>query len=155
MTKGVTGKFFWGGKVIFPDFFPGVKCLFPSRKFPFWYTKNKFLWKKKVLSSFWNYFTHFEMWKAKKKKKRSSPHLGTFPSFHFQVSFFSSPFSIFSLPLFPGRSTEISQSEVSGALCPPHLLRHCVWPLHPLTSHHSSQAALALATASLKSSTVP
>ena len=26
VTRGVTGKFFWGGRVIFPDFFPGVKC---------------------------------------------------------------------------------------------------------------------------------
>ena len=28
-TRGVTGIFFWEGKVIFPEFFPG-------RKFPFW-----------------------------------------------------------------------------------------------------------------------
>ena len=39
--RGVTGKFFWVGKVTFPDFFSGMKCFFPGRKFPFWYTQNK------------------------------------------------------------------------------------------------------------------
>ena len=28
-NRGVRGIFFWGGKVIFPNFFPGVKCFFP------------------------------------------------------------------------------------------------------------------------------
>ena len=36
VTRGVTGNFFWGGKVIFPDFFPGVKYFFPDWKFLFW-----------------------------------------------------------------------------------------------------------------------
>ena len=70
-------------------------------------------------------------------KKKSSPHFGTFsspfwnfPFFHFQFSTF--PFTIsldfFSMfPLFtffpslffPGRSVEISQSDVSGGTLPP------------------------------------
>ena len=41
-TREVTGKFFWGGKVVFPDFFPGVKCFFPVEKFPFGRPKTNF-----------------------------------------------------------------------------------------------------------------
>ena len=61
----------------------------------------------------------------KQKKKKSSPHFATFPFFHFQFSFFSSPFSNFSLSLFPGRSAE----ALGGTLppCPPP-----VTPLHCL-----------------------
>ena len=70
-----------------------------------------------------------------KKKKKSSPHFGTFPSFHFQFppsllqfSFFSSPFSpffIFPYLFFPSRWTEISWSEVCGGHSAPLPLRHC------------------------------
>ena len=36
VIRGVTGIFFWGGKVTFPDFFSRCEMLFPGRKFPFW-----------------------------------------------------------------------------------------------------------------------
>ena len=114
-TRGITGKFFWGGKVIFPDFFPGVKCFFPIENFHFGGPKTNFpgFWKvrskkkKKVLSSFCNFSTfHFQFY--------------TFP---LQFSFFSSKFfplfSFFPCLFFPSRSAEISQSEVSGGTLPP------------------------------------
>ena len=52
-----------------------------------------------------------------KKKKKSSPHFVTFPPSTFSI--FLLHFSLFPCPSFPGRSTEISQIEVSeGHLCP-------------------------------------
>ena len=59
---------------------------FPHNKFPFWYTPNKFQWFQKVT--------------------RSSAHFYTFPLpfvvflLPLQFPFFSSPFSLLSLPLF-------------------------------------------------------
>ena len=35
-SRGVRGIFFRGGKVIFPDFFPSMKCFFQVENFPFW-----------------------------------------------------------------------------------------------------------------------
>ena len=105
LHRGVTGNFFWWGKVIFPDFFPDVKCFFPVGNFHFGRPKTN--------------CGHFVKWKAKKKKK-SSPHFETFPSFHFQFSIFllfSSnfpPFSFFPCLFFPGGWQEISPSEVFG-----------------------------------------
>ena len=66
----------------------------------------------------------------RRRRKKSSPHFGAFPSFHFQFStfpftifllFFSilPPFPFFPCLFFPGRSAEMSRSEVSGELCPP------------------------------------
>ena len=75
-TRGVTGKFFWGGKVIFPDFFPCVKCFFPVENFHFGSPKTN--------------VCRFEKWKAKKKTAFSN-----FPSFHFQFSTFSFNFPLF------------------------------------------------------------
>ena len=118
--RGVTGTVFWGGKVIIPNFFPGVKCFFPVENFHFGRPKTN----KKT--------------KQKQKQKRSSPHFGTSASFHFQFSTF--PFTIFLLffsifppfPFFPclflpGRSAEISRSEVSGVTLSP-----CHTPVTPL-----------------------
>ena len=56
--RGVTGKFFWGGKVIFPDFFPGVKCFFPVENFHFGRPKTN--------------FSHFQKWKAKQKQQNKT-----------------------------------------------------------------------------------
>ena len=71
----------------------------------------------------------FEKWeKKKKKKKRSSPHFVTFPPSLLQFSFFSSQFHTFSFfpcLFFPGRSAEISRSEVGGGHSA-RLLRHWV-----------------------------
>ena len=84
--RGVTGIFFWGGKVIFPDFFPGVKSFFPVENSHFGRPKTN--------------FRRFQKWKAKKKKKKKKkgPHL-FFWRFPASVSNFP-PFSLFSLPLF-------------------------------------------------------
>ena len=149
--RGITGIFFWGGKVIFPDSFPGVKWFLPVKISHFGRSKTN--------------FCRFQMWKAQKikstkKKKRerksSSPLFITFPTsisnfppslLQFsQFSFFSSQFSplfpFFPCLFFPNTSAKLSRSEISGgALCPPapRLLRHCmqgssqwyIWaPLH-------------------------
>ena len=54
--RGIRGIFFRGDKVIFPDFFPGVKCCFPVENSYFARLKTN--------------FSGFEKWKAKKKKKK-------------------------------------------------------------------------------------
>ena len=118
---GVTGVFFWGGKVIFPDFFPGVKCFFPVGNSHFGRPKTN--------------FRRFQKWKAKQQQQQQKcPHLFliTFPTSLLQFSLFLlnfHPLSLFSLPLFfpMNTSTKISRSEISGdTLPPPRLLRHCV-----------------------------
>ena len=117
--RDVTGKFFWGGKVIFPEFFPGVKCFFPVENFRFGRPMKS------------------EKQKKKKKKKKGLSSFANFPSFHFQLStfLFIIPsfllhFPLFSLSLFPDRSAKISRSEVwgGGTLPLPPPLRHClIW----------------------------
>ena len=109
-----------GAKSFFQNFFPAWNA-FPSRKFPFlvdpkqisvvWKVKSKKKKKKRVLS----FSFHFQF--------STFPFFSDFPSFLLQFPFF--PFLSF-----PGRSAEISRSEVSGgALCPPapRLLRHWLW----------------------------
>ena len=109
INKGVTGIFFWGGKVIFPWFFPGVKYFFPVENSHFGTPKTN--------------FRHFQKWKAKKEKrgKRSSTPFVTFPPSLLQFSFFCSQFSPhFSLPLFSqyvGKNFPVR--SLWGALCPP------------------------------------
>ena len=105
--RGATGKFFWGGKVIFPVF-PGVKCLFP--------VENFHSGRPKQIS------VVFKSEKQKKKKKSSvNFQFPTFPFYIFSTIFLLF-FSIFPpFPFFPGRSAEISWSEISGghsAPCP-------------------------------------
>ena len=102
--------FFWGGKVIFPDFFPGVKCFFPVENFHFGRPKTN--------------FSGFEKWKEKKK---SSPHFVTFPpsisilhlpSYNFPS--FPLHFPLFPCLFFSDRPAEISRSEVLfGGAVPP------------------------------------
>ena len=129
ISRGVTGIFFWGGKIIFPDFFPGVKCFFSQKKIPtlvdpkqiaFVFKsenqKKKKKKKKKVLISFYNFsHLHFKF--------------STFP-FTIFLLFFSifTPFPFFPCLFFSRYAAKTSQSEVSeGALCPPapRLLCHC------------------------------
>ena len=99
--------FFWGGRVIFLDFFPGVKCFFLVENFHFGRPKQNLV----VL-------------KSDKQKKRKGPLL-IFWLFSFPPSLF---FPLFPYLFFPGRSAEISWSEVSGEHSPPpHLL--CHWSL--------------------------
>ena len=115
-VRGITGKIFWGGKVIFPDFFPCVKCFSPVENFHFDRPKTN--------------FSRFEKWQEKKK---SSPRFGTFPPSIFNFTptpslscynFSSfllhfSPVPFFPSLFFPGWSAKISQSEVSGGFLPP------------------------------------
>ena len=119
--RGVTGIFFWGGKVIFPDFFPGVKWFFP--------VENSHYGRPKIN------FCRFQKWKAKKKKKKKKKghHLflerfpasiSNFPPF--LINFH--PFSIFYLPLFSRYVIKNFpvRSLWGGTLppLPPRLLRH-------------------------------
>ena len=97
VIRGVTGKIFLRGQSHFSWFFSQREMLFPGRKFPFWWTKNKFMWFWKVRSK-------------KNQKKKSSPHSVTFPPSIlpfaiFRLPFFDFPsflvhFPFFSLPLF-------------------------------------------------------
>ena len=124
-SRGVTGIFFKGGKVIFLDFFPNLKCFFRVENSHFGRPKTN--------------FSGFEKWKAKKKKKKknkSSPHFVTFPPsifnfppFLFWFSFFPSPFSFVSLPLFSQYvSRNFPVRSIWGGTLPPapRLLRHCL-----------------------------
>ena len=99
--RDITEKFFWGEKVIFPDFFPGVKCIFPVENFHFGRPKTN--------------FSGFEKWN---NLPFSIFQFSIFP-FTIFLSFFSisTPFPFFPCLFFPSRSAEISWSEVSGALC--------------------------------------
>ena len=104
LNRGVTGIFFWGGKVNFPDFFPGVKCFFPIENSHFGRPKTN--------------FCRFQKWKAKKKKKKvltsfSDVFLLPFPIFHLFFSIFT-PFPFFPCLFFPDTSAKISRSEASG-----------------------------------------
>ena len=108
---------FLRGKVIFPDFFPGVKCFFPVENSHFDRPKTN--------------FRRYQKWKAKKKKKKRGPHLFLelillpFPIFTFPFTifllFFSifTPFPFFPCLFFPDTSAKISRSEVSGGTLPP------------------------------------
>ena len=127
-TGGVTEKFFWGGKLIFPDFFHGVKCFFPVENFHFGSPKTN--------------LSGFEKWEAKKKKKKKKKKVLSsfcnFSTFHFQFSTF--PFTIFLLffsiftpshfflaSFFPVGQQKFPNQKSLGELCPlPFpLLCHC------------------------------
>ena len=127
INRGATGKLFWGVKVIFSDFFPGMKCFFLVENFHFGRPKQilvilesekqkeKKKKEKKVFSSLWNFlllpfsissfpFTIFLLF------------FSIFPLFHF---FFASFFPV-GEQKFPG------QKSLGGTLPPcPHLL--CYW----------------------------
>ena len=112
---GVTGIYFWGGKVHF------FLIFFPRRKNAFFPVENSHFGRLKTN------FRRFQKQKAKKKKKKKKVltlfnHFPTslftiFPSFLLN---FSTLFPFFSLPLFSRYvSKKFSPSEVSGgALCP-------------------------------------
>ena len=114
--RGVTGKFFWGGKVIFPDFFVAWNAFFPVWNFRCGRPKTS--------------FSGFEKWEAKVLSSFSIFHLPfyNFPSFllnfdHFSLFFLASFFPV-GQQKFPGQKSQ-------GALClppppPPRLLRHCI-----------------------------
>ena len=60
--RGITGIFFWGGNVIFPDFFPGMKCFFPVENSHFGRPKTNSI----VFKS--------EKPKKRKRKRKKGPH---------------------------------------------------------------------------------
>ena len=123
-----------GAKSFFLIFFPRCEMLFPGRKFPLWYTHNKFSGFEKSKNE-----KQKKKKKKKRKKERSSTHYSfciffTFPSTIFLL-FFSifTPFHFFLASFFPIGQLILSPGQKSlGALCSPapHLLRHC-WSLSP------------------------
>ena len=143
--RGVTGKFFWGGKVIFPDFFPGVKCFFPGRKFPFWYTQNKFdsFWKvkskktknknKKKPLLILELGTIIAVLKSGNQKKRKKKVLSSFKNFSllpFSIFLlFFPPFQFFPCHFFPIGQQKFPGQKSRGALCTP--------PVTPLVDDRS------------------
>ena len=102
--QGRNRKIFLRGQRQFSWYFPG-------RKFPFWYTQNKF------------YRLKSEKQKKKKKKKKKVPssllwNFSQLPFFHFQFSFFSSPLHFFPSHLFPVGQQKFPGQKSLGALCP-------------------------------------
>ena len=94
-----TGICFWGGKVIFPDFFPGVKCFFPVENSHFGRLKTNFLC--------------FQ--KSERQKKKKNP-----PLFIAIFLLFFSIFIPFPLPHFSRYvSKNFPVRSLWGALCPP------------------------------------
>ena len=132
-TRGVAGIFFQEGQKPgiwqshFSWFFPRVIHDFPGRNFHFGRQKKS---------------RGFKKWQAKKKKKRKKrslfswffdPSILYFSASLLQFSFISSPFSLFSLPLFSHLVSKHFPLK-RGALCPPcHTppIRHVktVWPV--------------------------
>ena len=128
--RGITGKFFWEGKVIFPV----VKCFFPLENFHFGRPKRN--------------FSGFEKWQAKKKtttennnKQTNNKKKKVLSSFcNFSIKFFLLQFSFFSSqfsPLFPfflacffpvGQQKFPSQKSLMGGTLPPAPVP--VTPLH-------------------------
>ena len=111
-NQGRNRHIFWRGKVISPDFFPGVKCVFP--------VENSHFGRPNQISVVSN--VKCKEKKKKKKGKRSSPRFITFPTSisNFPPPFYNFSFFPFSLPLFfPIRQQKIPLPEVSGGTLPP------------------------------------
>ena len=105
-SRGITGKIFWGGKVIFPYFFPGVKCFFPVENFDFGRPKTN--------------FHRFEKWKAKKKKKKGPLlilELFPLPSYNFPS--FLHHFPVFLASFFPVGDQKFPIQKSQGGTLPP------------------------------------
>ena len=113
--QGRNRHIFLRGKAIFPVF-SQCEMFSPGRKFPFWYTQNKF-----------PSFSEVKSKKKKKKKKKGGPHLFLklfllpYPSFHLPFYNFPSfllnnfhPFSLFSRYV----SKNFLVRSLWGALCP-------------------------------------
>ena len=103
VCRGVTGIFFWGGKLIFPDFFPRREMLFPGRKFPPFFVTFP--------PSIYNF----------------PPSLFRF-SFFWSISpvFLA---SLFPICQEISRSSEVGGGEHSAPAPPPRLLRHRLFVL--------------------------
>ena len=127
---GVTGIFFWGGKVIFPDFLSLHEMLFPGKKIPFWYKQISVVLK------------------SEKQKKKTNKNMVLLTNCYF-YNYFLLPFQIFQFPFynfssfllnfhpfflapfFPIRQQEFPGQKSLGALCPP---APCPPPVTPLAS---------------------
>ena len=83
ISRGVTGIFFWGGKVIFPDFFHAILVVSPKTN-----------------------FRRFQKWKAKKKKKKKKKRSWPFWPFAFFSSKFSPLFPFFLASFSPHTSAK-------------------------------------------------
>ena len=115
--QGRNRHIFLRGQSHFPwFFFPGVKCFFPAENSHFGRPKTN--------------FRRFQKWKAKKKKKGSSPLFITFPTSisYFplsllQFSFFSCQFSplfpFFLASFFPIRQQKFPNQKSRGDTLPP------------------------------------
>ena len=125
-SRGVTGIFFWGGKVIFPAFFPGVKWFFPV-EIPILVDPKQI---PVVLKSEKQKKNKTKQNKQQTKKKQG-PHLffitfptsiSNFPPSLLQFSFFSSQFSplfpFFLASFFPIRPQKFPGQKSLGAFCP-------------------------------------
>ena len=118
--QGHNRHIFLKGQSNFSWFFSRLKMFFPVENSHFGRSKTN--------------FRHFQKWKAKKKKKKSSPLFWKFSYFHFQ--FYTFPFTIFllffpsfthfpffSLPLFSWYvSKNFPIRSLWVALCPPLVL---------------------------------
>ena len=97
INRDVRGIFFTGDKIFFPDFFPGVKCFFLVENSHFGRPRKNFLSSLSNLSPFYSPFATFPL-----------------------ISFFSSLFSLSSLPLFSRKvSRNFPVRSVGGTLPPP------------------------------------
>ena len=117
--QGRKRNIFQRGQSHFLDFFPGVKCFFPVENSHFGGPKKKFHWFEKTSSS---HFVTFP------------PSIFNFPPSLFRFSFFSAPFSSFSVKnnyQKPGQCTGVARmpcyrvpnDEISyklAQLCPHH-----------------------------------
>ena len=117
--RDVTGFFFfWGGKVIFPDFFPGVNSFLPVENFHFGTPKSN--------------FRRFEKWKAKKLFWNSF--LIPFSIFHLPLYILPSfllhfpPFAFFLADFFPIGQQKFPGQKSLGGTMPP-----CPSPPPPVT----------------------
>ena len=114
--QGRNRHIFLRGKVIFPDFFPCVKCFFPVEN------------------------SHFG---RSQFRSRSSPlfitfptSISNFPSSLLQFSFFSHVFPFFLASFFPKCQQKIS-GQKSGGHSAPRLLRHWVTFLKSFQGRHT------------------
>ena len=128
--QGRNRHIFLRGQSHFPDYFPGVKCIFPVRNSHFGRPKTIFRRLQKLKA---------KKKKKKKKKKRKERKENTplfialpFPIFHLPFYNFPSfllnfhPFSLFPCLFFPIRQQNFpGQKSLGGTLPPcPRLLRH-------------------------------
>ena len=133
VIRGVTGIFFGGGKVVFPDFFLGVKCFFLVENSHFGRPKTN--------------FRHFQKWKEKKKSSplfiTFSPSISNFPPSLLQFSFFPPQFSplfpFFLASFYPIRHQKFPRQKSLGGTLPPtcYDTAYEIYAHQPMFTHHN------------------